>query len=303
MFSDDGFLSEKFSNQSPSQTHIFTSFPNSAVDPDDDDLSTDNKPANNLSYEYNPSNSQPSSLPLPATANTSKDEQFHIWQLEYYQTYFQIDTQQVIERLLASMTPRPNKSYFDSTIRQNPDLYGPFWVCITFIITVAVSGNILTYFYVPDADFQIDFSKITLSAIFICFYWWLMPTCIYFFFRWHLKRIEYTFVELLCVYGYSLTIFIPISILWMISISWLQWLLTILGSVISGSVLIVTFWPTINSDRQRFNALSMLLMLFLHLAMAISIMLVFFHVSDKNIPTRNPTTLLTTVIPSVKNQI
>jgi hypothetical protein len=308
MFSGDGFLTDKFANKG--QTHLFTSFPNSAVDPDDD-LPSEIKSTNDQLYGYNPSDSGQSSLPLPVTAGNTKSEPFRIWQIEYYQKYFQIDTQQVLERLVASITPRPNTSYFNSTIRQNPDLYGPFWVCVTFIVTVAISGNILTYFNVPNTDFQIDFSKITLSAIvsktkilckqkknqtffclqLICLYWWLMPTCVYFFFHWHLKRIEYTFIELLCIYGYSLTIFIPISILWMIPITWLQWLLTIISSLISGSVLIVAFWPTINSGEKRFNALSMLVVLLAHLLMAICIMLVFFHTSDKNINLEKETTM------------
>jgi hypothetical protein len=130
-----------------------------------------------------------------------------------------------------------------------------------------------------------------------------MPTFIYFFFRWHLKRIEYTFVELLCIYGYSLTIFIPVSILWMIPITWLQWSLTIIASLISGSVLIVTFWPTINSDQKRFNTLSMLMVLLAHLFMAISIMLVFFHISDKNIDLNKDTTVLTTMVSSTISKI
>ncbi len=152
MFSNDGFLTEK----TPSQTHVFTSFPNSAIDPDDEH--TENK-------SMNPSDSDKFTLPLPATATETKPEQLHIWQIEYYQKYFDVDTQQVLERLIGSITPRPNKPYFDSTIRQNPDLYGPFWVCVTFILTVAISGNIVNYFHVPDVEFQIDFSKITLSAI------------------------------------------------------------------------------------------------------------------------------------------
>ena len=122
-----------------------------------------------------------------------------------------------------------------------------------------------------------------------------MPTFIYFFFRWRLNRIEYTFLELLCIYGYSLTIFIPISVLWIIPINWLQWTLTIVSSVISGSVLMVTFWPTINSDRKHFSALSMLVVFFAHLLMAVCIMLVFFHISDKNIiPKTETTTVMST---------
>lgn len=111
-----------------------------------------------------------------------------------------------------------------------------------------------------------------------------MPTIVYLFFRYYIKRSEYTFIELLCIYGYSLTIFIPVTILWMIPVTWLQWTLTIIASIISGSVLIVTFWSTsVNSNQKSFYALSMLVVFFAHLLMAISIMLVFFRVSDKNV--------------------
>jgi len=161
MFSEDGFLT----GNSQNQTHVFTSFPNSAIDPDDEQDGDISK----------------ASLPLPATTNEVKPEQLHVWQIEYYQRYFDIDTQQVLERLASSMMPRPNKSYFDSHIRQNPDLYGPFWVCVTFILTVAISGNIVNYFHLPDVDFQIDFSKITLSAIVGSFVRSLVKHCFSFF--------------------------------------------------------------------------------------------------------------------------
>lgn len=153
MFSNDGFLT---TDKPINQTHMFTSFPNSAVDPEDEH---GENPSNNATH------SDQYGLPLPATANENKPTQHQVWQIEYYQKYFDVDTQQVIQRLIGSMIPRPNKSFFESTIRQNPDLYGPFWVCVTFIVTVAISGNIVNYFHMPDAEFQIDFSKITLSAI------------------------------------------------------------------------------------------------------------------------------------------
>lgn len=125
-----------------------------------------------------------------------------------------------------------------------------------------------------------------------------MPTFIYFFFRWRLNRIEYNFLELLCIYGYSLTIFIPVSVLWIIPVHWLQWTLTVVASLISGSVLIVTFWPSVNSDQKRFSALAILVVLLAHLLMAVCIMLVFFHISDKNIYPNSDTTTLTSSLTS-----
>lgn len=170
MFSSDGFLTDESINKGSSQTHLFTSFPNSAVDLDDDDddedLLSSNIPNKTQSYAYRSSNDGVLSLPSQTTTtDNTKNDQLRVWQIEYYQKYFDIDTQQVVERLLSSITPQPNKSYFNSSIRHNPDLYGPFWVCVTFIVIVAISGNIVTYFHTSDAEFQVDFSKITLSAI------------------------------------------------------------------------------------------------------------------------------------------
>ena len=43
-------------------------------------------------------------------------------------------------------------------------------------------------------------------------------------------------VELLTSYGYSLSIFIPISFAWMIPVEFIRWLLVIVGAVISGTL-------------------------------------------------------------------
>lgn len=128
-----------------------------------------------------------------------------------------------------------------------------------------------------------------------------MPAFIYFFFRWRFNGVEYTFLELLCIYGYSLTIFIPVSVLWIIPVNWLQWTTTCIASIISGSVLVVTFWPRVNSEHKRFNALSMLIVLLAHLLMAVCIMLVFFHVSDKNIDPSSTTPATTTLLTTITN--
>ena len=119
----------------------------------------ENKSIDDQFNVYDQSNTENSSLPLSVgNSNTNNNEQLYVWQIEYYQKYFQIDTQQVFERLLGSIILRPNTSYFNSTIRHNPDLYGPFWICATFILTVAISGNIVNYFHQSNAEFQIDFS-------------------------------------------------------------------------------------------------------------------------------------------------
>ena len=41
------------------------------------------------------------------------------------------------------MLPRPETTDFlRRSIRPKPDLYGPFWVCVTLVFSVAISGMI-----------------------------------------------------------------------------------------------------------------------------------------------------------------
>lgn len=42
----------------------------------------------------------------------------------YYQQYFDVDTQQVKERLMWSFVPRPSRDTLTHYIRPTPDLYG-----------------------------------------------------------------------------------------------------------------------------------------------------------------------------------
>ena len=49
-------------------------------------------------------------------------------------------------------------------------------------------------------------------------------------------------VELLTAYGYSLSVFIPISFLWTIPVDWIRWILVVVGAVVSGSVVAGPIW-------------------------------------------------------------
>lgn len=81
------------------------------------------------------------------------------WTFEYYQTFFDVDTYQVFDRIKGSLLPIPGKNFVRLYIRSNPDLYGPFWICATLVFAIAISGNLSnflihlgekTYHYVPE---------------------------------------------------------------------------------------------------------------------------------------------------------
>lgn len=57
----------------------------------------------------------------------------------------------------------------------------------------------------------------------------------------------------MCLYGYSLTVYIPVTFLWTIQIRWLQWCLAIIATFISGGVLLRSLLPVIAGEKSYIN--------------------------------------------------
>lgn len=201
---------------------------------------------------------------------------------------------------MGSMTPNPRKNFLKTQIRPNPDLYGPFWICTTLVFTTAIAGNLANYFQSKGHSYhwQYDFHKVTFAATAIFSYWWIIPTMLFGLLWWRGSSAGYSFLEMISVYGYSLAIYIPISILWVVQINWFQWLLVIIGASLSGGVLLFTFWPAVREDEKKIAWAAMFLILLFHALLAIGFVLYFFHVPA---PIHNHTgTMTTTVAPPIK---
>lgn len=208
------------------------------------------------------------------------------WTLEYYQQFFDVDTKEVVERILASITPR-NTNHFKNITKQKPDLYGPFWISITLIFTIAVSGNVANYLQHASNHYhwKYDFHLVSYAATAICVYVTLIPLALWGLLKWSsditdLDGLEDgttpTTTELICVYGYSLFIYIPVSILWTIQVNWLQWLLVISAPLLSGSVLLLTLMPALRLSRHKLVLIIGIITC--HWLLAAGFMLYFFHV-------------------------
>jgi len=241
-------------------------------------------------------------FPTPSTERdtsqliTEDDDNASSWRtsnflkFEFYQQFFDVDTGAVKDRVLYSMVPLPGKSFLQHHIRPKPDLYGPFWVCVTLVFSIAISGNMATYLqksFEADEDHPVkwhyDFHKVSVSAMVVFSYASLLPAGLYGFLWWAGQSSSATisFLELVCLYGYSLTIYIPVSLLWLIQISWWQWLCVMLGAGLSGVVLFTPIWPAVRHQAARSSAIIMIIIVSLHLLLAVGFMLYFFHVPGK----------------------
>ncbi|XP_016063399.1 PREDICTED: protein YIPF2 [Miniopterus natalensis] len=206
------------------------------------------------------------------------------WTFSYYQSFFDVDTSQVLDRIKGSLLPRPGHSFVRHHLRNRPDLYGPFWICATLAFVLAITGNltmVLAQRRDPSIHYSPQFHKVTVAGITIYCYAWLVPLALWAFLQWRKGVRErmgpYTFLETVCVYGYSLFIFIPTVVLWLIPVPWLQWLFGALALTLSAAGLVFTLWPIVREDTRLVASVLLSAVVLLHALLAMGCKFYFFQ--------------------------
>ncbi|XP_076004402.1 protein YIPF1 [Genypterus blacodes] len=205
------------------------------------------------------------------------------WTFEYYQQFFDIETHHVKERIIGSVLPWPGKNFIHTYLRRNPDLYGPFWICTTLVFAIAISGNLssfLVYSGNPNGKYVPDFRKVSIAATAIFSYAWFVPLGLWGFLLWRNNKImnlvSYSFMEIVCVYGYSLAIYIPAVVLWIVPLEGLRWFSIMVALCLSGSVLALTFWPAVRDDQPKVIIAVMSTIVVLNVLLAVGCKTYFF---------------------------
>uniref|UniRef100_A0A182S7F9 Protein YIPF n=1 Tax=Anopheles maculatus TaxID=74869 RepID=A0A182S7F9_9DIPT len=237
----------------------------------------------------------------PKASSTAKGGS--IFSFEYYQRFFDVDTMIVVDRIATSMIPkRAPVSYLKLNIATNPDLYGPVWIVLTLIFTIAISGNMASYLQnTGNHHWRYNFHLVSYSATAIITYTLLVPCALWAFLKWstHSTEMEIdeeeeepqavgtpSLLSLVCIYGYSLAIYIPVSVLWTIQVSLFQWLLVITGAFLSGFALLTILMPAVK--KSKYSLFIVLVVELAHFALAAGFMLYFFHAPDVETPVETP---------------
>jgi len=108
------------------------------------------------------------------------------WTFEFYQQFFDVNTNDVIQRIKGSMIPKPGFNFLEQVIGGKPDLYGPFWICVTLVFSIAITGNLAQYLQAATAGYQwrYDFHVVSIAATAIFSYAWLVPFAVWACLRW-----------------------------------------------------------------------------------------------------------------------
>ncbi|KAL4510069.1 hypothetical protein ABPG72_010262 [Tetrahymena utriculariae] len=163
-----------------------------------------------------------------------------IFQIEYYQPFFNVTSAEVKNKLINVLIP--NKPEFQS--KKNPDLWGPFWVLTTVVFLLCVCGNLSSYISNQEL-YQVNFKYAPLAAaliygIGICF-----PILLSILIKCF--GADTTPFEAICLYGYSMACFAIVAALNTIPFSWLQWILTVYGFINSTIFIIVNIYGDIRN--------------------------------------------------------
>ena len=127
------------------------------------------------------------------------------WKLDYYVQYFDISTDTAINRILKAAWPFRGKNFLESD--PESDLYVPIWNFITLIIMMSISSGI------------INSGKKTTENIINCFfsfgiYAGLSSVLLYFYLK--INGAALGIFTLLSIYGYSLILYTPMAILYLL---------------------------------------------------------------------------------------
>lgn len=179
---------------------------------------------------------------LPGAPSKSPKQMPSFFSVEFYRRCWDVTTNEVRLRVKSAIYPKQD---FISGLHGKPDLYGPFWVAVTLCFSTAICGN-LSHFIQnsgnPNFKYTPEFERVTSAASAIFGYVFVFPFFLSVLMYYSKIMIGFSTVELLTAYGYSLSVFIPISFLWMIPANWLRWLLVVVGSLVSGSVVASPIW-------------------------------------------------------------
>jgi hypothetical protein len=136
--------------------------------------------------------------------------------VEYYKPYWNVDTEQVVDRLKQAITPhQPAETTFLQQIQKNPDGYGPFWIGTTLIFAIGASSNLHSWIgFVPHPGvmvWQYDFQRITTATTIVYSFEVLPAVAVWFAGKY--VQCPLHLIPLMSLYGYSLLPFIPATLL------------------------------------------------------------------------------------------
>uniref|UniRef100_A0A0N5B3T7 Protein YIPF n=1 Tax=Strongyloides papillosus TaxID=174720 RepID=A0A0N5B3T7_STREA len=197
--------------------------------------------------------------------------------LDSIQNYFNIDTNMFLNRLYFSIVPLKKSNFILDVIENNPDIYGPLWILLTLVLSIGVTNSLVHFFNTyGEQSTEVDFQMITAVFTLLSLYITLVPLGLYFYMSYNGAATNYTYMEVLCTYGYNLAILVPISVFYHFNFSILRTSLIIVAIIITCTVLYNTFWPAFKNLGKRNEAMMVMVLIIILQIVVVSLLKVYY---------------------------
>jgi len=235
-----------------------------------------------------------------------KNENHPVWSFAYYQQFFDVNTNMVLDNLKNSIFPFPSRYQNQRYYGGKADLYGPVWICATLVVVISVFSNLNTVFnhWSNDSDSYVytpQFERLSISGILVFVYSFLVPTIFYGFIRWKTGPFDYKVSDFISNYGYSMSLLIPTCMLLLVRNDIFNWFLVLVSVLLSGGILCLKLWNAMSHVSKKLSLIILLCVIILHFGLTISIKLYFFSHEHNPISVNTTTSVITTT--SVTNLI
>ncbi|CAM0137229.1 hypothetical protein VKS41_008809 [Umbelopsis sp. WA50703] len=196
-----------------------------------------------------------------------------MWSLDYYSQFFDVDTSQVLERCFRSLYP---VGLFEEVLNDNPDLYGPFWVTTTVIFTTFVTSSLAASIvaYMSGTEYVYQFGTLSF-AVFVIYSYTFGSA----FLCWAATKYygcQPSLLNIINLYGYSMTAWIPVSILCVMPYDIVRWVLVAAVFVLTGVFLIKNLYAIISRADAKTSRLLLIGILAGHAIFAVTLKLAFY---------------------------
>ena len=189
-----------------------------------------------------------------------------------FKKYFQITSNDFILRFINSFIPFNHK--FGNLIQNNPDLYGPIWIYTSLILLISATGSLTrTLQGHNNKNFFQEFIPIAGTTVYSVGFG--LPILITFLMK--LFGVKLGFVHIICTYGYSFSIFLPISIICVIQINAVQWIALIYAVFSSTSLLVVNYHKLMGEFSKNRKYIIIIIVLLAQLGLLLFFKLYFFR--------------------------
>ncbi|BAT88057.1 protein YIPF1 homolog [Vigna umbellata] len=216
------------------------------------------------------------SKPISGSDEPQQGGWFRTFTVAAYKPYFDVDTSDVLERIIDSLFPF--RGSFNEKTATNPDLYGPFWICTTLIFVAASIGTFVTYVAhkLKSKEWDYDINLVTWSAGLFYGYVTIVPLCLYVILKYFSAPAG--LVQLFCLYGYSLFVFIPALCMSIVPLDIFRWVVAGVAGFMSATFVALNLRAHIKSAGERWFLIVAGIFL-LQLALAVVLKVYLFTVS------------------------